>query len=67
MSPQKKILSKPTQPLGTVIATVNQKGGAGKTTITVNLAAALGELGHRVLIIDLDPSGGATYHLGVDP
>jgi len=50
-----------------VIAIGNQKGGVGKTTITVNLAAALGELGHKVLIIDLDPSAGATHHLGIDP
>ena len=55
------------QPLGAVIAIGNQKGGVGKTTVTVNLAAALGELGHSVLVIDLDPSGGATYHFGVDP
>jgi len=58
-----------TQPsrLGSVIALGNQKGGVGKSTVTVNLAAALGELGHRVLILDMDPSGGATHHLGVDP
>ncbi|MEO0966341.1 MAG: ParA family protein [Planctomycetota bacterium] len=54
-------------PLGATIAIGNQKGGAGKTTTTVNLAAALGEMGYRVLVVDLDPSGGATYHLGVDP
>lgn len=50
-----------------IIAVGNHKGGVGKTTVTVNLAAALGEQGHRVLLIDLDPSGGATHHLGVDP
>lgn len=55
------------KPLGAVIAIGNQKGGAGKTTVTVNLAAALGESGHKVLIIDLDPSAGATKHLGVGP
>ncbi len=57
----------PDQPLGAVIAVGNQKGGVGKTTVTVNLAAALGDAGHHVLVIDLDPSGGATHHLGVDP
>ena len=53
--------------LSAVIAVGNQKGGVGKSTVTVNLAAALGQLGHRVLVIDLDPSGGATHHLGIDP
>ncbi len=52
---------------GHVIAIGNQKGGVGKTTSTVNIAAALGEAGHSVLIIDLDPSGGSTKHLGVNP
>jgi len=50
----------------TVIAVGNQKGGVGKTTTAVNLAAALGMRGHRVLLIDLDPAAGATRHLGVD-
>lgn len=50
----------------TVIAVGNQKGGVGKTTTAVNLAAALGVRGHRVLLIDLDPAAGATRHLGVD-
>lgn len=45
----------------------NQKGGTTKTTTTVNLAAALGELGRKVLIIDLDARTGATYALGVAP
>lgn len=50
-----------------VIALMNQKGGVGKTTTTVNLAAAVAELGRRVLIIDLDPQAHATLHVGVDP
>lgn len=47
------------------IAITNQKGGSGKTTTTVNLAAALGEQGHRVLVLDLDPQASATSWLGV--
>ncbi len=50
-----------------VIALMNQKGGVGKTTTTVNLAAAIAEAGKRVLVIDLDPQAHATLHLGVDP
>jgi chromosome partitioning protein len=46
------------------ITLANNKGGSGKTTTTVSLAAALGELGHRVLVIDLDPQGSATQWLG---
>src|SRR3954449_7578651 len=48
-----------------VIAVGNQKGGVAKTTNTVHLAAALGELGRKCLIIDLDMNQGATRHLGI--
>ena len=48
------------------IAVTNSKGGSAKTTTTVNLGAALGELGYRVLVIDLDPQGSASAWLGVE-
>ena len=52
--------------MGKIIAVVNQKGGVGKTTTTVNITAALTEAGKKVLMCDFDPQANATSGLGVD-
>jgi chromosome partitioning protein len=59
---QQAAMSKPR-----VIAVANQKGGTGKSTVTVNVAAAVGETARRALVVDLDPQADATTMLGIDP
>ncbi len=53
--------------MGRTVALLNQKGGVGKTTVTLGLASAAAQRGDRVLVVDLDPQASATWVLGIDP
>ena len=53
--------------MGSTVALLNQKGGVGKTTVTLGLASAAAARGDRVLVVDLDPQASSTWVLGIDP
>lgn len=53
--------------MGRTVAILNQKGGVGKTTVTLGLTSAAASAGQRVLVVDLDPQGSSSWVLGVDP
>lgn len=53
--------------MGHIVTLLNQKGGVGKTTVTLGLASAAAAAGHNVLVVDLDPQASSTWVLGIDP
>lgn len=53
--------------MGRIVTLLNQKGGVGKTTVTLGLASAAASAGHNVLVVDLDPQAGSTWVLGIEP
>src|SRR6202167_1788602 len=66
MHPPSDVASLGSEAMGTVYAIANQKGGVGKTTTAVNLAACVDEAGYETLLIDIDAQSNATLGLGID-